>query len=384
VTEEMKPERQRIEVHDLMQQGYVYLLTEPVGQRFHPNFRPQLTPKQMLELGVFGGRYMTDCAAGYPSDWFANAKLCRERHEPGMNLFGVNASQPLSEWRARGWIYDEDPRGGSSGTAATSWEGGVRTTSGRFDGGRPFGGMGSNWRSTVGRVTGTAAASKDRCCSAGPMTRERCEKERMRRRASPIWAAIRDKRLERTIRCAPRRRSAASGGSGVRRKGASDWMSDLTAQGRSDIDIEDTIRRVLERNRLAVLATQRDGQPHTSLMAFTPLEGLRFLAFATYRKTVKYASIQRDRRVAILVEDREGDAGHSGRRLVLTALGKAIETRPEERQTHLAAHAARHPDLQKFLSSLECEFVRVAVHAYQVVSGVDDVRWYDVGGSTAT
>jgi nitroimidazol reductase NimA-like FMN-containing flavoprotein (pyridoxamine 5'-phosphate oxidase superfamily) len=148
-------------------------------------------------------------------------------------------------------------------------------------------------------------------------------------------------------------------------------------------DIEGTIRRVLERNRFAVLATQRDGQPHASLMAFTPLEGLRFLAFATYRQTVKYASIQQDRRVAILVEDRDRDVRHAGGRLVLTALGEAIETPLEERQAHLATHAARHPDLQRFLSSPECEFIRVAVNAYQVVGGVDDVRWYRLAESAA-
>lgn len=144
-------------------------------------------------------------------------------------------------------------------------------------------------------------------------------------------------------------------------------------------DLEGTIRRVLERNRLAVLATQREGQPHASLMAFTPLEGVRFLAFATYRGTLKYESIQHDRRVAVLVEDREGDAGHSGRRLVLTALGRAIETPEEDRQAHIATHLARHPDLWELLSSPECELIRVAVHAYQVVRGVDDVRWYEIG-----
>lgn len=148
-------------------------------------------------------------------------------------------------------------------------------------------------------------------------------------------------------------------------------------------DLEGTIRRVLERNRLAVLATQRDGQPHASLMAFTPLEGLRFLAFATYRGTLKYESIQQDRRVAVLVEDREGDAGHSGRRLVLTALVKAIETPEVDRQAYIATHLARHPDLRELLSSPECEFIRVAVHAYQVVSGVDDVRWYEIGEHAA-
>ncbi|HEX6005196.1 MAG TPA: hypothetical protein VFZ14_14515 [Burkholderiales bacterium] len=95
----------------MMQQGYVYLLTEPAGQNFHPDFHPALTPKQMLELGVFGGKYMTDCSAEYPRDWFAHARLCRKRHDPEINFFGVNASLPLSVWRAKGWIYDEDPRG---------------------------------------------------------------------------------------------------------------------------------------------------------------------------------------------------------------------------------------------------------------------------------
>ena len=100
-----------IEVRDLMQRTYVYQLTAAMGRDFHPGFEPQLTPKQMLRLGVFGGRYMTDCAAEYPGDWFEKARLCAERHDPGLNYFGVNASQPLSVWRAKGWIYHEDPRG---------------------------------------------------------------------------------------------------------------------------------------------------------------------------------------------------------------------------------------------------------------------------------
>ncbi len=154
-------------------------------------------------------------------------------------------------------------------------------------------------------------------------------------------------------------------------------MSDSMAQEPSEI--QDTIRRVLERNRLAVLATQRNGQPHASLIAFTPLDGLRFLAFATYRDTLKYQSIREDRRVAILIEDREGDVRRSDRRLVLTAVGEAIKTPEEDRQAHIVTHLARHPDLERFLSSPDCEFVRVAVHAYQVVSDIDDVRWYAIG-----
>lgn len=94
-----------------MQSGYQYHLTEPAGRNFHPDFKPQLTPKEMLTLGVFGGRYMTDCRAEFPADWFEDAKLCHERHVPDLNFFGVNASQPLSIWQQKGWIYEDDPRG---------------------------------------------------------------------------------------------------------------------------------------------------------------------------------------------------------------------------------------------------------------------------------
>jgi hypothetical protein len=100
-----------IEVNDLMQQNYAYLITEPAGRNFHPDFKPQLTPKEMLEMGVFGGKYMTDCRDEFPASWFEKAKLCHERHDPKLNFFGVNASKSLGYWKQKGWIYEEDPRG---------------------------------------------------------------------------------------------------------------------------------------------------------------------------------------------------------------------------------------------------------------------------------
>jgi len=103
--------KKRITVDDSMQSSYVYDCTEPMGQNFHADFRPELSPKLMLELGVFGGKYMTDCSKEFPKDWFADAKLCSERHDPDLNLFGVNASQSLSEWKKKGWIHADDPRG---------------------------------------------------------------------------------------------------------------------------------------------------------------------------------------------------------------------------------------------------------------------------------
>lgn len=101
----------KITVNDKMQKGYVYFLSEPMGKNFDPEFKPELTPKQMLAMGIFGGRYMTDCGKEFPKDWYKKAKLCPERHDPKLNYFGINASKPLWFWRKKGWIHPDDPRG---------------------------------------------------------------------------------------------------------------------------------------------------------------------------------------------------------------------------------------------------------------------------------
>ena len=101
----------KVIVNDLMQKNYVYECTEPMGKNFAPDFHPELTPQEMLALGVFGGKYMTDCGEEFPKNWFVHAKLCHQFHDPHLNFFGVNASQPLSAWRQKGWIYPDDPRG---------------------------------------------------------------------------------------------------------------------------------------------------------------------------------------------------------------------------------------------------------------------------------
>jgi hypothetical protein len=100
-----------VTVNDRMQKGYRYVLSAPAGRGFHPDFKPELTPAQLLWLGVFGGKYMTDCRREFPKSWFARAKLSPRRRDPSLNFFGVDASQPLSEWRRKGWIHPDDPRG---------------------------------------------------------------------------------------------------------------------------------------------------------------------------------------------------------------------------------------------------------------------------------
>ena len=97
-------------VNDKMQRGYSYELVEPEGANFDPVFTPDLNPKEMLNLGVFGGKYLNDCKDEFPTDWFDEAKLSDIKDE-SLNYFSVDASQPLSEWVRKGWIHPQDPRG---------------------------------------------------------------------------------------------------------------------------------------------------------------------------------------------------------------------------------------------------------------------------------
>ena len=103
--------KRTIVVNDRMQKGYRYVLTAPAGRNFDPEFAPDLTPKEMLALGVFGGKYMTDTRKEFPKSWFTRAKLSPKGPDPSLNYFGVEASQPLSVWRVKGWLHPADPRG---------------------------------------------------------------------------------------------------------------------------------------------------------------------------------------------------------------------------------------------------------------------------------
>jgi len=107
--------KKTITVNDKIQKNYKYTLTEPMGKNFDPAFKPELTPKQMLTLGVFGGRYMRDCTKEFPKNWFVRARfhpLDQSGHDKNLNYFKVEASQSFDVWRKKGWINKQhDPRG---------------------------------------------------------------------------------------------------------------------------------------------------------------------------------------------------------------------------------------------------------------------------------
>jgi hypothetical protein len=99
-----------IEVNDRMQTDYRYELVASEGKDFPDEFQPHFSPREMLEMGIFEGKYCNDCTGEFPEIWFRNAKT-RDIPDPDMNYFGLKSRQPLSVWKVKGWIYGPDPRG---------------------------------------------------------------------------------------------------------------------------------------------------------------------------------------------------------------------------------------------------------------------------------
>lgn len=98
---------------------YAYTLSARPGRGFAPGFRPELTPAQMLRMGVFEGKYLNDCMSEFPREWYRAAlrrgKLSPQGPDPRLNEFGVKSRLSLGEWRRRGWVPaapgDRDERG---------------------------------------------------------------------------------------------------------------------------------------------------------------------------------------------------------------------------------------------------------------------------------
>ena len=74
-------------------------------------FEPQLTPKEMLKLGVFGGYYFEGEHSEFPKDWFKDAKVSNSGYDVNLNCFKINSGLSRSEWQKSGWITKEDPLG---------------------------------------------------------------------------------------------------------------------------------------------------------------------------------------------------------------------------------------------------------------------------------
>ncbi len=141
----------------------------------------------------------------------------------------------------------------------------------------------------------------------------------------------------------------------------------------TEVDIRPVLRGLLQSQRFAVLATDDHGQPFASLMAFAATDDLRHLVVLTERTTRKYANLQSNPRVALLIDDRENKGSDTVDSVVVTAIGEAQELNRDVGAPLLELFLARHPYLAAFAASPSCAIVRVKLSSYQLVSRFQQV-----------
>jgi hypothetical protein len=165
----------KVVVTDKMQSGYSYWLTKPEGKGFDPDFKPDLTPIQMLEAGVFGGKYMTDCTQEFPASWFEHAVLSPAVKDPEKTFSAWMLLNRFRIGEVRIGFFTRIPEGGFSGTAAITEDADVLMTNGRLHAGRRWEDMQHSCKSIAGKAIYPAGRDSARLCFIGHMRAEKCK-----------------------------------------------------------------------------------------------------------------------------------------------------------------------------------------------------------------
>jgi len=137
--------------------------------------------------------------------------------------------------------------------------------------------------------------------------------------------------------------------------------------------VKKDLKGLFESQPLAVLATQSDGQPYTSLVAFASSRDFKEIYFATSRNTRKYANLMADPMAALLMDNRTNKPTDFRLAMAVTALGRAVELKGEKTKSAAKSYLAKHPQLEGFLTSPTCALVNVQVRTYYLVTRFQDV-----------
>lgn len=145
------------------------------------------------------------------------------------------------------------------------------------------------------------------------------------------------------------------------------------------VEIQPVLRDLFRSQRFAVLATDDEGQPFASLMAFAATEDLGQIVVLTERATRKFANLKANPSVALLVDDRENKGSDTQDSVAVTALGEAQEADLAAAAPLLQLYLARHPYLADFAASPGCAVIRVEIRSYLLVSSFQKVKEWRVG-----
>jgi len=138
-------------------------------------------------------------------------------------------------------------------------------------------------------------------------------------------------------------------------------------------DFRKRLGELFHSQNLATLATHQAGQPYASLVAFVASEDFKHIYFATPNTTRKYANLQVENRVAVLINSSTNQASDFHRAISVTAVGTALEPLDQEKKVIRDQYLAKHPHLIDFLDSPTCALIDVAVNKYYMVRNFQNV-----------
>ena len=133
-------------------------------------------------------------------------------------------------------------------------------------------------------------------------------------------------------------------------------------------------RALLDSQRFAVLSTREDdGHPYASLVAFCAEPDLKQMVFCTLRSTRKFANLEAEGRVALLIDNRSNEETDLQQAAAVTVLGDCKEAKGDERSALADCFLRRHPAMAGFVRSPGCAVMRVDVRSYYLVTRFQNV-----------
>ena len=138
-------------------------------------------------------------------------------------------------------------------------------------------------------------------------------------------------------------------------------------------EVRDILHELLQTEKLAVLATNREGQPYCNLVAFAVTGDLRYVVFATPKASQKYENMVRDGRVSMLVDNATGQDTDFQKAIAATVVGHAEDMQERDGDYLLELYLQKHPKLSKFVHSPDSALMRVSVDVYIVVRNFQEV-----------
>ena len=146
----------------------------------------------------------------------------------------------------------------------------------------------------------------------------------------------------------------------------------------SEREVQKKINNLLSSQQLAVLSTQRNGQPYSSLMAYAYTSDLKNIVVATGKSTRKHQNIVQESRISLLIDNRSNSENDFHAAMALTVMGKAQLIEDDERPEYLELYLSRHPYLEKFIASPATAILRISVYHYLLVSRFQNVMEYSI------